>query len=356
MIISTNQEPSLDDFKSLLDDATLRLNDDAKKRSDYYLKRNGQLLEDDVKDILDKAAKNTRFEGTIEKISGQRFPDIVAKKFYGVEVKSSKDTKWTTLGGSINESTRIEDVKRIFLIFGKLLCPIEFRNRPYEECLSDVVVTHYPRYKIDMNLSTGKTIFDRMKISYDDLRLSDDPVGKVVDYYKSQLSDGEGLWWTGDTTTDEKSVSFPMKIRFWSTLSVEEKKELESTGFALFPDLLSNSNTKYESFALWLATNHGVISTSLRDIFSAGGQGDITIQSDNFDRVPRILVNVYKNHADISQIILNTDKSVLCETWCVKEINDDRISQWIDCASRVCTLQNHDVKVILNTIFKETTS
>jgi hypothetical protein len=313
-------------------------------------------LEDDVKNILDKAAKNTKFEGTIEKISGQRFPDIVAGKFYGVEVKSSKDTKWTTLGGSITESTRIEDVERIFLIFGRLLCPIEFRSRPYEECLSDVVVTHYPRYKIDMNLDIGNTIFDRMKTSYDNLRLSDDPVGKIVDYYKSQLADGESLWWTGDTSADEKNVSFPMKIRFWSTLSVKEKMELESTGLALFPDLLSNSNTKYESFALWLATNHGVISTSLRDSFSAGGQGTIKTQSANFDKVPHVFVNISKNNATISQIILNTDKNVLCETWRVRKINGDRISQWIDCASKVCILQNHDARNILNAIFIKTAS
>lgn len=159
MIISTNRDPNLSEFKILLGSTTLMLNDDAVKRSAYYLKRNAQLLEEDVKNILEIAAEGTKFKGTIEKISGQCFPDIVAGKYYGVEVKSSKDEKWITLGGSVNESTRIEDVERIFLMFGKLKEPIEFRSRPYEDCLSDVVVTHYPRYKIDMNLKNGETIF-----------------------------------------------------------------------------------------------------------------------------------------------------------------------------------------------------
>jgi hypothetical protein len=314
MIISTNREPSLNEFKSLLNDATSRLNDDAKKRSDYYLTRNGQPLEDDVKDILDKAAINTKFEGTIEKISGQRFPDIVAGKYYGVEVKSSKDKKWTTIGGSINESTRIENVEQIFLIFGKLLCPIEFRSRPYEECLSDIVVTHYPRYKIDMNLDIKNTIFNRMKTSYDDLRLSDDPVGRVVEYYRSQLSDGESLWWTGNVTTYEQSDAAPMKIRLWRTLCTEEKRELRNIGLALFPDLLSNSNTKYEKFSMWLTANHSVISTSTRDAFSAGGQGSISTSSGSFDKVPRVFRHINENHVDISQIILIMVNDVLYET------------------------------------------
>ncbi len=185
MIISTNKEPGFDEFKELIDTVTSRLNEDAAKRASYYLERKAQLLEDDVLAFLKEAAKGTKFAGTIEKISGQRFPDIVAGKYYGVEVKSSRDENWTTLGGSVNESTRVENVERIFLTLGRLVEPIEFRSRPYEECLSDVVVTHYPRYKINMNLKSGETIFDKMGTTYDELRLSDNPIGRIVDYTKA---------------------------------------------------------------------------------------------------------------------------------------------------------------------------
>lgn len=37
-----------------------------------------------------QTAKGTPFEDSIELIPGQRFPDIIAKKYYGVEVKTSK--------------------------------------------------------------------------------------------------------------------------------------------------------------------------------------------------------------------------------------------------------------------------
>lgn len=349
MIISINRDPSLPEFKSLIELATARLNDDAAKRSSYYLKRGALLLEDDVKEALDATAKGTKFEGTIEKISGQRFPDIVAAKYYGVEVKSSKDEKWITLGGSVNESTRVEDVTRIFLTFGKMTNPIEFRSRPYEECLSEVVVTHYPRYKIDMNLSTGKTIFDKMKTTYDDLRLSSDPVGKIIDYYKSQLNDGESLWWTGKAAHDEYIKAVPMKLRLWKTLTAEERLALIIAGFAYFPDLLSSSSTKYERFSLWLAANRGIVSTSMRDSFSAGGQGEIKNANVCFDKVSRTIMNVYDNSAGIAENILTADETVLRETWRVHQVNGDRVGQWID----LCSSRNGDARArtILNHIF-----
>ena len=181
MIISSNRNPVINAFQSLLEDATARLNEDAQKRMSYYVKRTWSQLEDNVKDALDASSMGTPFQGTIKKIAGQKFPDIVANKYFGVEVKRSKDEKWMTIGGSINESTRVDGVERIFVTFGKLVKPVEFRSRPYEDCLSDVAVTHYPRYRIDMNLQKGNSIFDKMKTTYDDLRLSTDPVAKVVD-------------------------------------------------------------------------------------------------------------------------------------------------------------------------------
>jgi len=351
MIISTNRSPNLNEFKSLVDDVTIKLNNDAEKRASYYLKRNAQLLEDDVFSFLYNTAKNTKFEGTIQKISGQRFPDIIAGKYYGIEVKSSKDEKWVTLGGSINESTRVEDVERIFLIFGKLIDPIEFRSRPYEDCLSDVVVTHYPRYKIDMNLKTGETIFDKMNITYDDLRLSENPVGEIVDYYRNQLVPGESLWWIGKVSKDDPIEAAPMKIRIMRTLTMNEKQMFRKDGLILFPELTGNSSIKYERFSLWLAAKYGVISTSTRDLFSAGGQGIIDIKNKVYKKIPRVLlyINEYKDY--ISMNINNINESILCETWNVRKIEKDRLGQWIDLISKCCVIENHNTNEVMNAIF-----
>ena len=193
MIVSSNTKPSFSDFQDLIQEANEFLNKDAQSKETYYLGRNAQLLEDDVLFALSDCAKGSTFENSIVKISGQKFPDIVAARYYGVEVKSSKDESWTTLGGSINESTRVEDVERIFLTFGKLVAPVEFVSRPYEECLSEVVVTHYPRYKINMRIGDGESIFDKIGTSYESLRSSNNPVKPIIDYYKGQLREGQSI-------------------------------------------------------------------------------------------------------------------------------------------------------------------
>ena len=150
MIISSNRTPPLQEFQTLMANTDLLLNTDAKTRETYYKKRGGKDLEVDVFQAIQRSAMGTSFEGTIELVSGSSFPDIVAHKYYGVEVKSTEKDKWTSIGSSILESTRNADVKRIYLTFGKLGSPVEFLSRPYEDCLSGIAVTHYPRYQIDI--------------------------------------------------------------------------------------------------------------------------------------------------------------------------------------------------------------
>lgn len=47
----------------------------------------------------------------IRLVSAQYFPDIIAEKYYGVEVKSTKENHWTSTGSSIVESTRDKNVE-----------------------------------------------------------------------------------------------------------------------------------------------------------------------------------------------------------------------------------------------------
>jgi hypothetical protein len=74
MIISENKKPHLDEFKSLMTKTDALLNAQAKDKEDYYKKRNGTQLEEDVYDALTKCAIHTPFEGTIQLVSGHLFP------------------------------------------------------------------------------------------------------------------------------------------------------------------------------------------------------------------------------------------------------------------------------------------
>ena len=50
------------------------------------------------------------------------------------------------------------------------------------------------------------------------------------------------------------------------------KEQCAIQGYVLFPEILSNSSTKYNRYALWPATQNGIVNTTIRDTFSAGRQ------------------------------------------------------------------------------------
>lgn len=197
MILSTASREEYDSFCALMKKTDVLLNEKAKNEVGYFKDKCGKKLEVEVYNALEYCAIGTEFSGTIKLISGASFPDIIADRYYGVEVKSTEKNHWQSIGSSILESTRNKDVKRIFLTFGKLGEPTEFLSKSYEDCLSEIVVTHYPRYRIAMQLQEKgeKTIFEKIGVSYDDLRTMDSPVSLVSDYYKKLLKPGQSLWW-----------------------------------------------------------------------------------------------------------------------------------------------------------------
>lgn len=325
MIISENRKPPLSLFRDIMTKTDIILNADAAHREDYYSKRGGKAVEQDVYEAVCEASKKTEFEGTIQLVSGATFPDIVAHKYYGVEVKSTEKNHWTSIGSSILESTRSADVERIYLTFGKLGKPVEFLSRPYEDCLSGIAVTHYPRYQIDMRLHKGETIFDKMGISYDELRTMDNPVAPVSKYYKAQLKPGESLWWAAN---DVESAA-PPTIRLWTALSHEQKEALTIQGYALFPEVLSaGNNKKYNRYALWLASKMGVVNTNIRDSFSAGGKIELPMQSGILIKMPAAFGRIRKYHELLEATIEEADEQTLMEYWETDRIEENRIRQW----------------------------
>lgn len=289
MIVSLNPKPTMHEFSSLMQQTDLLLNHEASINPGYYKTRGGSLLEDDVKAALDECAKGTAFENTIEKVSGQKFPDIVAAKYYGVEVKSTKDDHWTSTGSSILESSRIQDVERIYMTFGKLGGTIQFLSRPYEECLCGIAVTHMPRYLIDMRLHAGETIFDKLGIPYDTLRQMDNPVAPVSQYYRSQLKPGESLWWAGDSVDESVSAT----IRLWKYIPCVEKRRLTIYGCINFPEVFAGN---YDRYVLWLTTSHSIVDPHIRDQFSAGGMIALRMADGSQKQFPAVYRRIVDNY------------------------------------------------------------
>ena len=326
MIISANPEPNRKEFDFLLNSTIEELNSQAKKSAKTISSLTGNRLEPLVKDVMTDLAVGSPFENSIELIGGQKFPDIVAKKYYGVEVKTTTQNHWKTTGNSVLETTRVDDVERIFMLFAKLASPIEFRCRPYEECLSEVVVTHSPRYLIDMNLEKGKTIFDKIKTPYDTLRKNENPIKPIVAYYKSKLKAGEDLWWIDQENT--KSSSLVIKV--WNNLSITEKQELKNKAMVYFPELFSNSSEKFGRFAIWLVTREAIVCPNIRDMFTAGGKGKIVIGKNVFSNVPRIFLHLFENFESIIETLILTSPSELSEFWSFKTTERGKVSDWIE--------------------------
>lgn len=329
MIISTANDKLKSDFTSLMNKTDNLLNEKAASDPSYFKDKGGKKLETEVYKALEYCATNTVFDGTIELISGASFPDIIANKFFGVEVKSTEKNNWQSIGSSILESTRNEDVERIFMTFGKLGAPTRFRSKPYEECLSDIVVTHYPRYRIDMELQEkGKeTIFEKMGVGYEKLRKMDNPVPIVSNYYKSHLKPGESLWWAADNIED--TVVAPT-VKLWSSLDNNEQDRLRAVGCVLFPEIISsNSPSKYQRFALWLATGQGVIHTNVRDTFSAGGRFRGKYPDGTEYNLPQVYSKLYELRHYISLLTDRLDDDLLKNGWNTTNLDTERTGQWI---------------------------
>ena len=347
MIISANPEPHRKEFNSLLSSTITELNSHAKKSSEIVSKLSGRDLEPYVRDVMTELAVGSPFENTIELIGGQKFPDIVAKKFYGIEVKTTIQNHWKTTGNSVLETTRVDNVERIFMLFAKLAAPIEFRCRPYEECLSEVVVTHSPRYLIDMNLEKGNTIFDKIKTPYDILRKNENPIKPIVDYYKKLLKPGEDLWWIDQDSSQSSNII----IKIWSNLDFYERQEVKYKAMVYFPELFGNSSDKFGRLAIWLVTREALVCPNVRDLFSAGGKGTIVIGTKIYNNMPRTFMNLITNLYLIVQIISKTSAIELSEYWGIKTTEESKISDWADWVShyskRISSLKHLDVKEII---------
>ena len=110
-----------EDFVHFMDATTEALRLDGKKRHEYYLKRNGEKLENDVLECMREKAFDYHFNTEyILPTKPQHFPDIISNNYFGVEVKSTEKNSWKSTGSSIVESLRDEDIKKVFLFFGIL--------------------------------------------------------------------------------------------------------------------------------------------------------------------------------------------------------------------------------------------
>jgi hypothetical protein len=197
------------------------------------------------------------------------------------------------------------------MLFGKLHTPIEFKFRLYEECLSDVIVTHSPRYAVNMNLKKGKTIFDKISVEYDNIRTASNPFKPFKDYYRKKLKSGQELWWIDEQEYKPDSIIF----RIWNTIPKQEKDKLRIQGYAYFPEILGRKQIKFDRFTLWLSIRKRIICPNIRDLFTAGGQGNIQIENITLTKVPKVLIRFFTNIDVIITELINSEIDDINYIW-----------------------------------------
>lgn len=260
------------------------------------------------------------------------FPDVVLVfangEKYGIEVKSSTSTSsknWKINGNSVLGSTK-EDVVDTYIIFGKTAIGNQgFRCKRYEDAIANVAVTHSPRYAIDMEIASNETFFAKSGLTYKQISESNDPIGQITAYFRSQ---GQHAWWLAEST--------PAAIRMLSDIPAEERKVLLGYCFAHFPEVFSSSTTKFSRCAMWLAAEHSIVSSSLRDNFSAGGK----IEYGQFGKISRI----YKTLEECREYVLKELEDATVEElyadWGMNYRDSyadfDKVIDWMQVAANNC--------------------
>jgi hypothetical protein len=288
------------------------------------------------------AAKNTRFDGSIVQTGKQTFPDIVANKYYGIEVKITAEDKWVSTGNSVAEGTRVKDIERIYMLFGKLGGYPDIKYRRYQDCLSDVGVTHSPRYKIDMSLAQGSSIFDKLGIKYDILRKEANPIKTIKSYYRKFLSEGEELWWIDNQKEDIVTA----KLSPFRKLDGKIRDKFFRTAVILFPevtDMRFSNKRKYERATAYLIIKYYAFNASFRDLFSAGGRGKVTVKGKILI-VPKILFHLYKEANYIKTEIEEILEEDLLYYWKVKRLLKPRLNFWLKLLDQNCDWKEKGLK------------
>lgn len=262
---------------------------------------------------MQHAAIGTPFEDKLVQTPDREFPDIVDNEYFGVEVKVTKKNDWKSIGNSVLESSRVINIEKIYVFFGKLGGGADVRVRSYEECLSGIAVTHYPRYKINMDLEKGATIFDLMGIEYNALRKEGNPVKHIRSYYSSILKDGQELWWASDDL-DDSTASTPV-IQTFSSLSADKKNKLKAEAFVLFPEVFSTSTTKFEKVAAHWITKHNLVCSNVRDVFTAGGQATLTDSEGKEFKAPKIVGELIELAPLVEEILNEKGITDLSNSW-----------------------------------------
>jgi hypothetical protein len=92
-------------------------------------------------------------------------------------------------------------------------------------------------------------------------------------------------------------------FKFWSSLDAKVRDLFIAQALVYFPEILGTSPHKYQRFAEWLASRHGILCTNVRDVFGAGGKRTVTVGGLTIRNAPKILTTLLNNSSQVRAIL-----------------------------------------------------
>lgn len=322
---------NVNDFEYLLEKCCKRLTDEALasefKTSAQFENRVREVLRDLT---IDDSSVQIDFNSP-----AQAFPDIAMGDF-GVEVKFTLNDTWRSIANSILETQRVEGVKYIYVVFGKMGGVPEVRWGEYEASVVHVRTSHVPRFEVDLTSDNGKrpdSLFKQMGISYEFFRkLEMRQKMKYIRAYAKKIHPDGKLWWIEDDNLEEHTL--PIQARLYTNLTTEEKVRLRAEAALLCPNIVKSGRdrNKYDNVVLYLLTYHGVLCHQARDLFSAGSVANPKNDDDGGVYIERALKLLEEN---MEKAALELDDALFIEYWGESVLPENRISRWLEKADKL---------------------
>lgn len=314
------------EFEAILDNCCEILTSEARATSF----KSSQQFEGRVREVLDELTRSHPSFAVDFTPHPQAFPDIALGEF-GVEVKFTTNDTWRSVANSVLESQRIETVKHIYIVFGKMGGTPEVRWGDYEQSVIHVRTSHVPRFEVELpseKANIKQSLFEQMGIKYDDFHnLPMQEKMKYIRAYARKIHPDGRLWWIEEKDTDEHTV--PMQARLYTNLTTEEKTRLRAEAALLCPQIVNSgrSRNKYDDMVLYLLTYHGIICHQARDLFSAGSVANPKNDDEGgiyIERALKLLEN------EMREAAARMDDALFVEYWEESVAPENRITRWIE--------------------------
>ena len=317
---------NVNDFEFLLEKCCKQLTDEALA---FGFKTSSQ-FENRVREVLRDLTNDESSVQIDFNSPAQAFPDIAMGDF-GVEVKFTLNDTWRSIANSILETQRIEGVKYIYVVFGKMGGVPEVRWGEYEASIVHVRTSHVPRFEVDLTSDSGNrpdSLFKQMGISYENFRkLEMRQKMKYIRTYAKKIHPDGKLWWIEDDNLEEHTL--PIQARLYTNLTMSEKVRLRAEAALLCPNIVKSGRDrkKYDNVVLYLLTYRGVLCHQARDLFSAGSVANPKNDDEGGVYIERALKLL---EADMEKAAFELDDALFVEYWGESVLPEKRISRWLE--------------------------